>query len=386
MDTLRVRVYDVRFGDAILVSVPERENGRARTRRILIDVGNVLSGSGGDDAAFEPVVRDILAELGGDPLDLYVMTHEHMDHIQGLPHAAAKLRLELPVDYAWLTASAEGEKYYERHPGAETQRRLALEAYEAIQTFLAASPGDELPSVRSLMLNNNPRRTADCVAYLRSLARKKTTYVHREKSLRGAHPFKEAKLDVWAPEEDTSVYYGRFQPMALGAAAAAAEGQPALTDPKPPPGVDAQAFYNLIETRRRGYFDNLLAIDRAANDSSIVFSLEWRGWRLLFPGDAEHRSWKEMAKRDLLRPVHFLKISHHGSWNGTPAGELLDEILPPKPRSKRPRFAAVSTCLDTYDGVPDQETLDALAERATVRSVLNDIPAGRLFLDVEFEA
>jgi hypothetical protein len=342
----------------------------------------VLSGSGGDDAAFEPVLRDILAELGGDPLDLYVMTHEHMDHIQGLPHAAAKLRLELPVDYAWLTASSEGDKYYERHPEAETQRGLALEAYQAIQAFLAASPGDELPGVRSLMFNNNPRRTADCVAYLRGLARKKTTYVHREKSLRRAHPFKEAKLDVWAPEEDTSVYYGRFQPMALGAAAAAAEGQPALTDPKPPPGVDAQAFYNLVETRRRGYFDNLLAIDRAANDSSIVFSLEWRGWRLLFAGDAEIRSWKTMARENALKPVHFLKVAHHGSHNGTPSDEIFDALLPPTTDDGRRRTAAISTWTDTYSGIPHPPTNARLSSRATLLSTLDDSDA--LFYEVDF--
>lgn len=72
--------------------------------------------------------------------------------------------------------------------------------------------------------------------------------------------------------------------------------------------------------------------------------LEWRRWRLLFTGDAEHRSWKEMNKRGVLKPVHFLKVSHHGSWNGTPSGEILDKILPPTPPDRRKRHAAVSTC------------------------------------------
>jgi hypothetical protein len=54
--------------------------------------------------------------------------------------------------------------------------------------------------------------------------------------------------------------------------------------------VDAGAFYDLVESRRRGFEDNLLAIDAANNNTSVVLLLEWRGWRLLFPGDAEVRS------------------------------------------------------------------------------------------------
>ena len=51
MDTLRVRAYNVRFGDAILVTVPDRDpaTDKTTTRHILIDVGNVLSKEGGDD-------------------------------------------------------------------------------------------------------------------------------------------------------------------------------------------------------------------------------------------------------------------------------------------------------------------------------------------------
>ena len=62
-DTLRVRVYNVRFGDAILVTVPIAipPPARSTTRHILIDVGNVpASKEGGDDTVFKPVVDDIL--------------------------------------------------------------------------------------------------------------------------------------------------------------------------------------------------------------------------------------------------------------------------------------------------------------------------------------
>ena len=379
MPSLRVRAYNVRFGDAILVTVPDRDpaDGEVTTRHLLIDVGNVLTGSGGQDEVFAPVIDDVLEQLDGRPLDLYVMTHEHMDHVQGLLWAKEKRGLEIRATHAWLTASAE-EGYYERHPEAKKQKLAFDDAYDRIALHLAAADEAPSPALQAMMLNNNPSSTANCVAHLRTVGAA-TAYVSRATDPAATHPFREARFELWGPEEDTSAYYGRFRPMGLGTMAAAGGGaaggdgaEAAAAEPLPPPGVDAGAFYNLVAWRRRGIFDNVRMIDRAANDTSVVFVLEWRGWRLLFPGDAEERAWKEMAKRGLLAPVHFLKVGHHGSHNGTPEGELLDAILPPGPAGGaaapdgRPRSALVSTHEGTYNGVPHGDTLDEIGRRCRV--------------------
>lgn len=390
MATLRIRVYNVRFGDAVLITVPDRQGATTTRRHILVDVGNVLRGDGGEDAVFKPVVEDINKELKGKPLDLYVMTHEHLDHVQGLLFASSEFGIDLDVERSWITASAE-PGYYTKHPNAKRKKLEAAAAYREASTFLSAAP-KAADALQPLLLNNDPSRTGDCVGYLRKLSETKPTYVHRGLDLTGKHPFREAKLELWAPEEDTSIYYGSFQPVAFGARASGSnggsgqngDGARLLNIPTPPRGVDSGAFYRLVDSRARGVFDNLLAIDRAANNSSVVFSLEWRGFRLLFPGDAEHRSWKEMNKRGLLKPVHFLKVAHHGSWNGTPAGELLDKILPVSPPDNRKRYAAVSTCTDTYHNVPDKELLEQLKTRCIVKSV-EDSP-NDLYFDVKFTA
>jgi beta-lactamase superfamily II metal-dependent hydrolase len=370
MSALTIRAYNVLFGDAILVTVPDRDpaTGDETARHLLIDVGNVLQGAGGDDTVFVPVVEDIRERLGRRPLDLYVMTHEHLDHVQGLPYAAAE-GVELDVDHAWLTASSE-PGYYQRHPEAR-RKKLALDAaYLAIERRLAADPAADTPWMKALMLNNDPRRTGDCVDYLRSLGRK-THYVHRETRLRrGAHhPFREAKLTLLAPEEDTAAYYGRLGPLPPAPPAAedpqddhAAPGQP-VPQLAPPPGVDPEAFHRLVESWTEGLGAAVLAIDRAANDSSIVFELAWRGWRLLFAGDAEQKSWSLMAAAGLLRPVHFLKVGHHGSHNATPPDAILESILPLTRPDERRREALVSTCGGSYGGVPHAPTLERLEER-----------------------
>jgi beta-lactamase superfamily II metal-dependent hydrolase len=384
MSALRVRAYNVRFGDAILVSVPEKDGGTEVTRHILIDVGNVLSGRGGDESVFEPVVADIERQLGNNPVDLYVMTHEHMDHVKGLLHASTNLQRDIKARYAWLTASAE-EGYYDRFPAAKEQRKKLIASYDAIERYLSLTPAAATPWARALLANNNPSKTGDCVKHLRHVAPvNNTTYVYRDCDLKNRHPFTEAKFEIWAPEQDTSEYYGRFQPMALAfGPAGQATGSPTLVNPVPPPGVDAGAFYDLVGARRRGWGDNLLAIDKAANNTSVVFCLEWRGWRLLFPGDAEQRSWKTMARHGALGPVHFLKVGHHGSHNGTPPADLLEQLFPLRRADARERHAVLSTCDDCYHGVPDSDTLDELAKRCKVSSV-QDVGDGE-YVDIVFD-
>lgn len=401
MDTLRVRMYNVRFGDAILISLPDAESGVPKTRHILIDVGNALSKEGGRDFVFKPVIEDIGAMIGDAPIDLYIMTHEHLDHIQGLLYGEVKEGLpRLPVKSAWMPASSE-PGYYDRdwpetdadgNPLATPKKHLdMLEAnYWAIARYAEArkNAGEALPAkMQAMLLNNNPRSSAQCVDYLRALPQEDPLYIHRE-SVQGdplsLHPFEVAQLQVWAPEENTAVYYGRFRPMALGVEGSVEGGDTLHTvTPKPPQGVDAGAFYRLVEARKSGLVDNLLTIDAAKNNSGIVFCLEWHGWKLLFTGDAEERSWSEMDKRDMLSAVHFLKISHHASHNGTPEDELLEKILPENPIDARERVAVASTFPNTYSGIPDGFTQNRLESRGvTTYKVFEELEDG-LFADAD---
>ncbi|HYO42383.1 MAG TPA: hypothetical protein VES19_04225, partial [Candidatus Limnocylindrales bacterium] len=157
----------------------------------------------------------------------------------------------------------------------------------------------------------------------------------------------------------------------------------AAPEPIPPRGVDAGAFYTLLDVRHGNAASSLLSIDRAANNTSIVLLLEWRGWRLLFTGDAEKSSWRTMAALGLVEPVHFLKVSHHGSETGMPPPAVLDTLLPmPAPGGTRPR-AGVSTYAGNYPGVPNDLTLADLRARADVSSTA-DLGPGELFVELRF--
>jgi beta-lactamase superfamily II metal-dependent hydrolase len=407
MDKLRVRVYNVRFGDAILITVPEEvDGGGTEIRHILFDVGNAKAsrqgGEGHDDRIFAPVVKDIVRELNGRPLDLYVMTHEHWDHVQGLPYADEfvlpneDLKALLQVRHSWFSGSAAPD-YYEDHPQAKKALAAVDDVYAQLAGLWRADPeqaGDPFADV--LMINNNRSATAFYVDRLRLLAGEANThYVHRPRpghpqdSLADKHPFQELRLSIWAPEEDTGDYFPKLQPMALNVTPGEAPGEePALTPVLPPSGVDAGAFYDLVSTRKGTFLDNLLAIDKAKNNTSLVILLEWRGWKLLFPADAESKSWRMMDHHNLLEEVHFLKVSHHGSHTGMPPAKMLDQLLPGESQvasDGRPRYAVVSTAPETYSSVPDPDTLGELRQRCTLYSTQEDVEdAGHLYIDLEF--
>ncbi len=101
---------------------------------------------------------------------------------------------------------------------------------------------------------------------------------HSEDSLEGKRPFQELHLSIWVPEEDTADYFSNLLPMALNVTPGeTGEDGPALTRVFPPAGVDAGAFYDLVSKQQGTFFDNLLTIDKAKNNTSLFFLLEWRG-------------------------------------------------------------------------------------------------------------
>lgn len=377
MSDLVVRCYNVGFGDAVLVSIPEATGaGPETTRHLLIDVGNLLAGEGNADEVFATVVADIAQRTGGE-VDLYVMTHEHLDHVQGLL-AASRAGVDLRAKFAWLTASADPH-YYETHPDAK-KRRLELQL--ALEDAARLQQSDDDPWLAMLVRNNSlmlpatarALSTGDYVDHLRGLTSDGGThYVHRDTALDGKHPFQEARLRLLAPEEDTSGYYGRALSEGSLTATSASDGTSGRRDDRPvdgltvpPPGVEPGAYFDLLTSRRSRSRTRILEIDAANNNTSVVLEVEWRGWRLLFPGDAEIKSWKKMHEQQLLRPVHFVKVAHHGSHNGT-YEELFDQVMPSVSPDGRPRFAVVSTHDGDWASVPDGDTLSTYSSRCELR-------------------
>ena len=94
----------------------------------------------------------------------------------------------------------------------------------------------------------------------------------------------------------------------------------------------------------------------------------------------------------MLKQVHFLKISHHGSHNGTPEPSLLNKVLPIGPQDGRRRVSLVTTWKGTYNNVPDRDTLSLYdpavpvgQQRCDELHLLDETMQAGTFKDIEFE-
>ena len=167
------------------------------------------------------MIDDIIARLEGKPLDLYVMTHEHLDHVQGLFHASEDFNKTIQAKQAWLTGSADPDYYKTRKRGRKKQKIAALAAYDQAATPGSARPGRHRRSPTSCSpTTTRGRRRSAWTSCGQAHRPGHVRYVDRETDLQPLQPAKSATISLWAPEEDTADYYGRFKPMAAASGSA----------------------------------------------------------------------------------------------------------------------------------------------------------------------
>jgi beta-lactamase superfamily II metal-dependent hydrolase len=82
---VRIRMYNVGFGDAFLVLLPA--NGKQR--RILFDCGSVEAAEGVPmSSVVDRIISDVTDDDGVPRIDVVVATHRHKDHISGFANAS----------------------------------------------------------------------------------------------------------------------------------------------------------------------------------------------------------------------------------------------------------------------------------------------------------
>lgn len=352
-EELLVRTYKVGCGDCIFVRIPDTD----RPYHVLIDCGNFFGDKSKelkqalDDVETLLNDQDVVPESQRGHLDLLVATHQHWDHVKGFESALETFK-RIKVDRIWLSIGMK-----EDHPHAHQLRALQDQVERTIERFenepdLRLNPG--LHSLLMMMSLSTKKATEVLRDDLPSHHGIEPLYVYRgfekdlsaEKKKKHLLDFKDpsTKLLVLAPEKEIDEsYVGK----AFSLLKDLNEGENCISDLVPesqridlPTNISMRQFRHL-KTQLR--YTSLLAASQSnhvVNNTSVVLLLEWRGRRLLFPGDAEHESWTLMWKNThskLLEPVDFLKVSHHGSYNGTPCNLkdpnhsincILDAILP----------------------------------------------------------
>jgi beta-lactamase superfamily II metal-dependent hydrolase len=373
--TATVRVYNVRFGDCFLVSL----NTSTGEKHVLIDFGNapsMVKEKGSKNDVFIPVANDIKSRTGGH-LDLVILSHEHLDHMEGFL-SMRNIFNPMTVDHVWMPAMSAPD-YYARFPKCEQEKKARLALAALAQDWKRENRFQELPAgITSLIANNVFDITnAERIDYIRKLPGDKNPahYLSRRKISGSVHKLgKEVEVQILAPEENASVYYTSADKDFWMGVAAHFAGIPAVKKHAPgqrilrrPPHMNRDEFEQLKEEVAELSWEDLMAIDKAANNTSLVVKISIGGKTMLFPGDAEVESWNIMRKKRLLRPVDLLKVSHHGSINGMPfEGDesVVDLLL----KSGKKTKAIVSTCSGVYGKggdteIPNSRLMALLAKR-----------------------
>lgn len=88
----------------------------------------------------------------------------------------------------------------------------------------------------------------------------------------------------------------------------------------------ASRYGEVYEERAPGAFrQKLSALDGAMNNYSVILLLDYRGTRILLPGDTNRLGYGGIAPEDLS--VHLFKVGHHGQQDGADAS-LIAAVRP----------------------------------------------------------
>ncbi len=138
----------------------------------------------------------------------------------------------------------------------------------------------------------------------------------------------------------------------------------------------AASLPDAAEFRERANTDWLGAaasLEDAINGTSLVLVLEIGEQTVLLAGDAEWGTWSEVLAddkwRDLLSRTSLYKVSHHGSYNGTPK-DFVDELLP-----KHALSLVSLTAMKKWPSIPRKPLFTELRRDDRTLIQTNDMPA-----------
>lgn len=357
--TLRVRMYRVGLGDCFLLSFPVD----AGHRHVLVDFG--AHPFGGDIGTLDDVMLDLEQETGRK-LALVVATHEHADHILGFGRFADRFA-GFELGEVWLSWAMNPE---ERRA---VERRQKLHAW--IRELSAASG----LSMVALQAVANLAGNDEAVDALRSKfngAAREVRYLEAGEHVEPPSSVPGLMVKVLGPPTDEA-FLKKMEPPGHQRYFQIKNGQRQTMNGLVPfadrwlfAAAQARSLHGfsardeqVLKRAGDGALEHLaLAIDSMMNNTSLVLLFDFKGRKLLFPGDAQWGNWKswldEPTSAPILEQVAFLKVAHHGSYNATPKSAL-------EAMANGDLAAMVSTQGKPWKSHPDPKLMKRLKEKTT---------------------
>lgn len=349
----KIRMYRQGLGDCFLITLPKTDG---ENFYVMIDCGVVL---GTTDASkkMQPVLEDIATVTNGE-VDLFLVTHEHWDHLSGV-HQAREAFDSLKFKEVWLGWTEDDNDPLAQKLGSERKGlRIALEAAaNRMRLADAHGPAEEVESLLDFF-GAAGETTTEALKHVKSLNNKLRYCKPTDAPVRPegvaarfyilGPPLDEKLIKKYDPSKSTPETYG-IDAMDCYLSATA----PALIEADPVAPFDtiyqipqeeavkmpffSETYWANSESWRRidtAWLENsttmALMLDSATNNTSLVLAIELDTSEvLLFAADAQVGNWlswqdlswqvgdKQVSGPDLLRRAIFYKTGHHGSHNAT---------------------------------------------------------------------
>lgn len=373
---VRIRMYNVGFGDCFLLFVPTE----AGERKILIDCGSIKTAKHGIGEIVGALLDDLKGSDGRPHVDLLIATHRHRDHISGF--ADPRWR-EVSVGEVWMpwTESPSDARATRLR---QMQMRFAVALENAIKTREMAGRA----ALLDLVANAQSNEAALDMLRQGFRGRPPRHYLPGEQepgAIRYVTALPGIEFHLLGPPHDEAALE-RMKPAANEAYLAALEFDAAGA-------VGDQATFDfgwnwvIMGDFARAYLDKrhclsredmaavnaharerdweLLAAsaDNAINNTSLILMIRVGAAHLLFPGDAQWGPWQLLLDNaeasGMLAKTTFYKVGHHGSHNATP--KRFVEMWAKSGRKRTARQSMMSvTSYQRYKDIPRQPLVDAL--------------------------
>ena len=401
-EILKIRLYQMGFGDCCLLSFHYPKRSRVRTRHLLIDCGTTAFPKREKKTSHYNIAKNI-EQVCGERLHAIVVTHRHSDHLSGFEGRSGDVIKGLKpklIIQPW-TEDPKAKKDAKKPTRFTRRRQLYVHSLDNMHrvTELARRELEKHTSGISRSFRRwlgfqgeEGIKNKDAIDKLHEMSGRPNYVYYGKKSgldqvipgiktyILGPPTLKQSDKIVQQRHEDEAEFW-HLQALAGERGAGIRPHIFKNLESAHLGSIPFEARWflpRLDDIRRDELLEIVRILDYYLNNTSVILLIELGTKKLLFPGDAQIENWNYALKaaddRDeiaaLLAKTDLYKVGHHGSLNATP--KTLWNMFERKGDKEKPnRLKTIMSTLEKKHGckkrnteVPREKLVDELKKNS----------------------